>query len=86
MSYPEKGATYRRQPKWLDKAVEAERADGGQVVRTRPLIGPSLTEPTEVAGYRIPRLLGFMRSIKNADPNNPNSVEFTCPRGIARGE
>lgn len=45
MSYPERGASYRNKPAWLDRAVAGEkRADGGSMGMASPNMVP--TDPT----------------------------------------
>jgi hypothetical protein len=52
MSYPERGATYKNRPAWLDRAVEGEkRADGGMTNSRLAQVDPDF-EPSAAADAR----------------------------------
>ena len=70
MTYPEKGAGYRHMPKFMDRALAAERrADGGDVTSNNDPIEPmpSTAEKLEHGGTYLQR----MRDDENNDPIEP---------------
>ena len=70
MTYPEKGAGYRHMPKFMDRALAAERrADGGEVSANNDPIEPmpSTAEKLEHGGTYLQR----MRDDENNDPIEP---------------
>lgn len=61
MNYPEKNATYRNRPAWLDRAVEGEkRAEGGmtnaKLAQVAPEFEPAAAQDArEAAATRVRR-------------------------------